>query len=91
MLLISFPFPPPQSGMTAPGTKRQIFDKKLDMEMCDTSTVSLQMGTNKAASQTGMTVYGLPRQVYDSKYCSSPNDNINNGQDSEMDGYQYSD
>uniref|UniRef100_A0A672S505 Calponin 1 n=1 Tax=Sinocyclocheilus grahami TaxID=75366 RepID=A0A672S505_SINGR len=80
-----------QSGMTAPGTKRQIFDKKLDMEMCDTSIVSLQMGTNKVASQTGMTVYGLPRQVYDSKYCSSPNDYINNGQDSEMDGYQDSD
>lgn len=81
----------PQSGMTAPGTKRQIFDKKLDMEMCDTATVSLQMGTNKAASQAGMTVYGLPRQVYDSKYCSTANDYINNGQDSEMDGYQYSD
>ncbi|KAG1931471.1 calponin-1 [Pimephales promelas] len=80
-----------QAGMTAPGTKRQIFDKKLDMEMCDTSTVSLQMGTNKVASQTGMTVYGLPRQVYDSKYCSNPDDHINNGQDSEMDGYQYSD
>ncbi|XP_067237436.1 calponin-1 isoform X2 [Chanodichthys erythropterus] len=80
-----------QAGMTAPGTKRQIFDKKLDMEMCDTSIVSLQMGTNKVASQTGMTVYGLPRQVYDSKYCSTPNDYINNGQDSEMDGYQYSD
>ncbi|XP_051570194.1 calponin-1-like isoform X2 [Myxocyprinus asiaticus] len=80
-----------QSGMTAPGTKRQIFDKKLDMEMCDTSVVSLQMGTNKMASQTGMTVYGLPRQVYDRKYCSSPNDYIDNGQDSEMDGYQYSD
>lgn len=80
-----------QAGMTAPGTKRQIFDKKLDMEMCDTSTVSLQMGTNKVASQTGMTVYGLPRQVYDSKYCSSPTDYINNGEDSEMDGYQYSD
>lgn len=77
--------------MTAPGTKRQIFDKKLDMDMCDTSTVSLQMGTNKAASQTGMTSYGQPRQVYDSKYCSTPNDYINNGQDSEMDGYQYSD
>ncbi|TRY97298.1 hypothetical protein DNTS_020590 [Danionella cerebrum] len=80
-----------QAGMTAPGTKRQIFDKKLDMEVCDTSIVSLQMGTNKVASQTGMTVYGLPRQVYDSKYCSSPDDFINNGEDSEMDGYQYSD
>lgn len=75
--------------MTAPGTKRQIFDKKLDMETCDTSVVSLQMGTNKVASQSGMTVYGLPRQVYDRKYCSYPDDYMDNGQ--EIDGYQYSD
>ncbi|XP_026997382.1 calponin-1 [Tachysurus fulvidraco] len=80
-----------QSGMTAPGTKRQIFDKKLDMESCDTSTVSLQMGTNKVASQSGMTVYGLPRQVYDRKYCTYPEDYMDNGQDMQIDGYQYSD
>ena len=35
--------------------------------------ISLQMGTNKGASQQGMTVYGLPRQVFDSKYCLTPN------------------
>uniref|UniRef100_A0A8B9JBK0 Calponin n=1 Tax=Astyanax mexicanus TaxID=7994 RepID=A0A8B9JBK0_ASTMX len=80
------------SGMTAPGTKRQIFDKKLDMESCDTATVSLQMGTNKVASQSGMTVYGLPRQVYDRKYCTYSEDYMDNGQDvREIDGYQYSD
>ncbi|XP_053466821.1 calponin-1 [Ictalurus furcatus] len=80
-----------QSGMTAPGTKRQIFDKKLDMETCDTSIVSLQMGTNKVASQSGMTVYGLPRQVYDKKYCTYAEDYMDNGQDLQIDGYQYSD
>lgn len=78
-----------KSGMTAPGTPRQILDKKLDVEICDTSTVSLQMGSNKGASQTGMTVYGLPRQVYDGKYCNNPEDYVNNGQD--IDGSQYSD
>lgn len=87
--MVSLPFLSPKSGMTAPGTQRQILDKKLDMEVCDTTIVSLQMGSNKGASQTGMTVYGLPRQVYDSKYCNNPEDFINNGED--IDGYQYSD
>lgn len=59
--------------MTAPGTKRQIFEPALGMEHCDTQNISLQMGSNKGASQQGMTVYGLPRQVYDSKYCLTPN------------------
>lgn len=58
--------------MTAPGTKRQIFEPGLGMEHCDTLNVSLQMGSNKGASQRGMTVYGLPRQVYDPKYCLNP-------------------
>ncbi|NXB21301.1 CNN1 protein, partial [Rhagologus leucostigma] len=58
-----------QAGMTAPGTKRQIFEPALGMEHCDTMTIGLQMGSNKGASQQGMTVYGLPRQVYDPKYC----------------------
>ncbi|MGH0148977.1 UNVERIFIED_CONTAM: hypothetical protein FKN15_041933 [Acipenser sinensis] len=59
------------AGMTAPGTKRQIYEQKLGMEKCDSMNVSLQMGTNKMASQQGMTVYGLGRQVYDPKYCGS--------------------
>lgn len=58
--------------MTAPGTKRQIFEPALGMERCDTMTIGLQMGSNKGASQQGMTVYGLPRQVYDPKYCGGP-------------------
>uniref|UniRef100_A0A8U7NZA9 Calponin n=1 Tax=Corvus moneduloides TaxID=1196302 RepID=A0A8U7NZA9_CORMO len=60
------------AGMTAPGTKRQIFEPALGMEHCDTMTIGLQMGSNKGASQQGMTVYGLPRQVYDPKYCGGP-------------------
>ncbi|NXS29303.1 CNN1 protein, partial [Pomatostomus ruficeps] len=64
--------PCPQAGMTAPGTKRQIFEPALGMEHCDTMTIGLQMGSNKGASQQGMTVYGLPRQVYDPKYCGGP-------------------
>lgn len=76
--------------MTAPGTRRHIFDKKLELENCDSSTISLQMGTNKVASQQGMTSYGLPRQVYDNKYCANPTEApCDNG--AEFDGYQYSD
>ncbi|NXO16112.1 CNN1 protein, partial [Oriolus oriolus] len=66
------PVPGGQAGMTAPGTKRQIFEPSLGMEHCDTMTIGLQMGSNKGASQQGMTVYGLPRQVYDPKYCGGP-------------------
>uniref|UniRef100_A0A4W5JUM1 Calponin n=1 Tax=Hucho hucho TaxID=62062 RepID=A0A4W5JUM1_9TELE len=80
-----------QSGMTAPGTRRHIYDKSLGLEECDTSTVSLQMGTNKMASQQGMTTYGLPRQVYDNKYCSNPNEFVNNGERAEFDGTMYYD
>lgn len=70
--------------MTAPGTKRQVFDTKMDMQHCDTSTVSLQMGTNKVASQQGMTPLGLPRQVYDKNYCTKVEEFYN---DSFFDGY----
>lgn len=83
----------PQAGMTAPGTRRHIFDRKLELENCDTTTISLQMGTNKVASQQGMTTYGLPRQVYDNKYCTNPTEiYYDNGSEVEFDGYnQYSD
>ena len=80
-----------QAGMMAPGTRRHIFDKKLDLESCDSSTISLQMGTNKVASQQGMTSYGLPRQVYDNKYCTNPTEAQNNNGGDEFDGYQYDD
>lgn len=83
---------PLQAGMTAPGTRRLIFDKKLNLESCDSSTVSLQMGTNKVASQRGMTSYGQPRQVCDNKYCNIPTEeDPYNDQGAEFDGYnQYS-
>uniref|UniRef100_A0A3Q3A1S4 Calponin n=1 Tax=Kryptolebias marmoratus TaxID=37003 RepID=A0A3Q3A1S4_KRYMA len=57
-----------QKGMTSYGTRRHLYDAKIGMDNpADQSTISLQMGTNKGASQ-GMTTYGLPRQVYDNKY-----------------------
>lgn len=59
-----------QAGMSAPGTRRDIFDQKVALQPRDNSTISLQMGTNKVASQSGMSVYGLGRQVYDPKYCA---------------------
>ncbi|KTG35042.1 hypothetical protein cypCar_00042704, partial [Cyprinus carpio] len=61
-----------QAGMLAPGTRRDIFDQKVAVQPLDNSTISLQMGTNKVASQKGMSVYGLGRQIYDPKYCTSP-------------------
>ncbi|KAI2588892.1 CNN1 isoform 5, partial [Pan troglodytes] len=60
-------------AITKYGVKpHDIFEPGLGMEHCDTLNVSLQMGSNKGASQRGMTVYGLPRQVYDPKYCLTP-------------------
>ncbi|TNN23596.1 Calponin-3 [Liparis tanakae] len=58
--------------MSAPGTRRDIYDQKAAQQPLDNSTISLQMGTNKVASQRGMSVYGLGRQVYDPKYCAPP-------------------
>nr|XP_023865118.1 calponin-3-like [Salvelinus alpinus] len=61
-----------QAGMSAPGTRRDIYDQKSAGQTADSSTISLQMGTNKVASQKGMSSYGLGRQIYDPKYCTSP-------------------
>uniref|UniRef100_A0A8I3WIL7 Calponin n=1 Tax=Callithrix jacchus TaxID=9483 RepID=A0A8I3WIL7_CALJA len=67
-----------QSGMTAYGTRRHLYDPKNHiLPPMDHSTISLQMGTNKCASQMGYTqganqsgqVFGLGRQIYDPKYC----------------------
>ena len=62
--------------MLAPGTRRDIYDQKLTLQPVDNSTISLQMGTNKVASQKGMSVYGLGRQVYDPKYCAAPTEPV---------------
>lgn len=45
-----------QQGMTAYGTRRHLYDPKLGTDQpLDQATISLQMGTNKGASQ----VWGL--------------------------------
>lgn len=59
---------PLQAGMTAPGTRRAIYDQKLGTEKCDNSTMSLQMGYRDGANQSGQN-FGLGRQIYDAKYC----------------------
>lgn len=40
-----------QKGMTSYGTRRHLYDAKIGMDTPDQSTISLQMGTNKGASQ----------------------------------------
>lgn len=55
--------------MLALGTRRAIYDKKMDTEKCDNSTTSLQMGYNQGANQSGLS-FGKPRQIYDSNYCA---------------------
>lgn len=57
-----------QAGMTAPGTRRAIYDQKLGTDKCDNSTMSLQMGYSQGANQSGQN-FGLGRQIYDAKYC----------------------
>lgn len=57
-----------QAGMTAPGTRRAIYDTKLGTDKCDNSTMSLQMGYSHGANQSGQN-FGLGRQIYDAKYC----------------------
>lgn len=54
--------------MTAPGTRRHIYDTKLGTDKCDSSSVSLQMGHTKGANQSGQ-IFGLGRQICDPKYC----------------------
>lgn len=80
--------------MSAPGTRRDIFDQKVALQPLDNSTISLQMGTNKVASQRGMSVYGLGRQVYDPKYCAPPTEPVihtNGSQGTGTNGSEISD
>lgn len=58
--------------MTAPGTRRHIYDTKTGTEKCDNASMSLQMGYNKGANQSGQ-IFGLGRQIYDPKYCPKGN------------------
>ncbi|XP_034416530.1 calponin-3a isoform X2 [Cyclopterus lumpus] len=83
-----------QAGMSAPGTRRDIYDQKVAQQPLDNSTISLQMGTNKVASQRGMSVYGLGRQVYDPKYCAPPTEPVihaNGSQGTGTNGSEISD
>nr|XP_033811055.1 calponin-2 isoform X2 [Geotrypetes seraphini] len=57
-----------QSGMTAYGTRRHLYDPKNEiLPPTDHATIGLQMGTNKCASQVGMTAPGTRRHIYDAK------------------------
>ncbi|XP_053558789.1 calponin-2 [Bombina bombina] len=65
-----------QSGMTAYGTRRHLYDPKNNiLPPMDHSTISLQMGTNKGASQVGMTAPGTRRHIYDTKLGTEKCDN----------------
>ncbi|VCW77586.1 unnamed protein product, partial [Gulo gulo] len=65
-----------QSGMTAYGTRRHLYDPKNHiLPPMDHSTISLQMGTNKGASQVGMTAPGTRRHIYDTKLGTDKCDN----------------
>lgn len=76
--------------MTAPGTRRHIYDTKMGTEKCDNSSMSLQMGYNQGANQSGQ-VFGLGRQIYDPKYCpqGNPGDAANAACDESMDPPEY--
>ncbi|KAE8631773.1 hypothetical protein XENTR_v10001297 [Xenopus tropicalis] len=65
-----------QSGMTAYGTRRHLYDpKNTILPPMDHSTISLQMGSNKGASQVGMTAPGTRRHIYDTKLGTEKCDN----------------
>ncbi|OCU00468.1 hypothetical protein XELAEV_18006245mg [Xenopus laevis] len=65
-----------QSGMTAYGTRRHLYDpKNTILPPMDHSTISLQMGSNKGASQVGMTAPGTRRHIYDTKSGTEKCDN----------------
>uniref|UniRef100_G3UJE1 Calponin n=1 Tax=Loxodonta africana TaxID=9785 RepID=G3UJE1_LOXAF len=65
-----------QSGMTAYGMRRHLYDPKNHiLPPMDHSTISLQMGTNKCASQVGMTAPGTRRHIYDTKLGTDKCDN----------------
>lgn len=56
--------------MSAPGSRRGICDKIPGAEKYDSSTTSLQMGSNQGANQSGQ-IFGLKRQIFDPKYSTT--------------------
>ncbi|KAL4635105.1 calponin-3-like [Arapaima gigas] len=64
-----------QAGMTAYGTRRHLYDPKMQTDKpFDQTTISLQMGTNKGASQAGMAAPGTRRDIFDQKVALQPMD-----------------
>ncbi|XP_012299778.2 calponin-2-like isoform X3 [Aotus nancymaae] len=64
------------TNVTAYGTRRRLYDPKNHiLPPMDHSTISLQMGTNKCASQVGMTAPGTRRHIYDTKLGTDKCDN----------------
>lgn len=62
--------------MTTCGTRRHLYDPKNHvLPPMDFCTISLQMGTNKCASQVGMTTPGTRRHIYDTKLGTDKCDN----------------
>lgn len=53
-----------QAGMTAYGTRRHLYDPKMQTDKpFDQTTISLQMGTNKGASQVSNTFFYLYESI----------------------------
>uniref|UniRef100_A0A8C8TF49 Calponin n=1 Tax=Peromyscus maniculatus bairdii TaxID=230844 RepID=A0A8C8TF49_PERMB len=65
-----------QAGMTAYGTRRHLYDPKMQTDKpFDQTTIHLQTGTNNRASQAGMLAPGTRRDIYDQKLTLQPVDN----------------
>ena len=65
-----------QAGMTAYGTRRHLYDPKMQTDKpFDQTTIILQMGTNKGGSQAGMLALGTQRDLYDQKLTLQPMEN----------------
>ncbi|XP_029970051.1 calponin-2 [Salarias fasciatus] len=65
-----------QSGMSAYGTRRLLYDPKAPVQVpMDNSTIGLQMGTNKGASQAGMMAPGTRRFIYNARLGTEKCDN----------------
>uniref|UniRef100_A0A2K5BXW5 Calponin-homology (CH) domain-containing protein n=1 Tax=Aotus nancymaae TaxID=37293 RepID=A0A2K5BXW5_AOTNA len=65
-----------QAGMTAYGTRRHLYDPKMETDKpFDQTAISMQIGTNKGASPAGMLAPGTRRDMYDQKLTLQPVDN----------------
>lgn len=65
-----------QSGMTAYGTRRHLYDPKNHiLPPMDHLTISLQLGTNKCDSQVGTTAPGTRWHIYNTKLGTDKCDN----------------